>query len=97
MNGGLPKGERWHIELLEGMVKSLKTRPQVISADLKERLKEYLGFRYLFRNTYLELKWHKLSDLLIQLRDLIWKKFCREMGLFDGFLQEVLKEIEEGG
>ncbi len=98
LDGGLPKGERWHIELLESMAKSRETRPSVISDKLKERLKEYLGFRHLFRNIYgLELKWHKLSDLLIQLRDSIWKEFRREMGLFDGFLQEVLKEIEEGG
>lgn len=67
-----------------------------MSSDFKERLKEYLGFRHLFRNIYgIELKWDKLKDLLIRLRDSIWEEFRREIELFDNFLQEVLKEIEE--
>jgi len=96
LDGGLPKGERWHIELLESMAKSRETRPPVISDELKEQLKEYLGFRHLFRNIYgIELKWDKLKDLLIRLRDSIWEEFRKEMGLFDSFLQEVSGEAEK--
>lgn len=95
LDGGLPKGERWHIELLESMAKSRETRPPGISDDLKERLKEYLGFRHLFRNIYsIELKWDKLKDLLIRLRDSIWEEFRKEIELFDGFLQKMLGEAE---
>lgn len=93
LDGGLPKGERWHIELLESMAKPREARPRVISSELEERLKEYLGFRHLFRNLYgIELKWDKLKDLLLQLRETIWKEFRGTLEQFDGFLQEVLEE-----
>lgn len=50
------------------MARSQETGPPVIAAELRERLKEYLGFRHLFRNIYgIELKWDKLKDLLILL------------------------------
>ena len=96
LDGGLPKGERWHIELLESMAESRRTRPQVISADLKEELKEYLGFRHLFRNIYgIELKWDKLKDLLLRLRESIWEEFCKALEQFDDFLHEMLEKNEE--
>jgi len=96
LDGGLPKTERWHIELLESMAKSKKTRPPVISKNLKEQLKEYLGFRHLFRSIYgSELKWNRLKDLLITLRDSVWEKFRKDIELFDTFLREAIKEIKE--
>jgi len=96
LNGGLPKGDRWHMELLESMAKPMETRPPVISRDLKDRLKEYLGFRHLFRSIYgSELKWDKLKHLLVRLCDSIWKEFHKDIGSFDTFLQDVLKETEE--
>jgi len=93
LDGGLPESERWHIELLESMAKSRKTRPPVISPDLKEELKEYLGFRHLFRSIYgSELKWEKIEALLTTLRDSVWKKFHKEIGLFDSFLEEIIEK-----
>jgi hypothetical protein len=41
-------------------------RPQVITANTEKRLREYLGFRHLFRKRYrFELDWPKLKKLLL--------------------------------
>jgi DNA-directed RNA polymerase sigma subunit (sigma70/sigma32) len=49
----LPKGDRWHIELLSQMVKPSSHRKiAVISKNLFEKLKKYLDFRHLFRHIY---------------------------------------------
>jgi len=93
LDGGLPKTECWHIELLESMAESKKTRPPVISESLKEELKAYLGFRHLLRSIYgSELKWKRVKDLLVTLRDSVWEKFQKEIELFDGFLKEAMKK-----
>lgn len=61
---GLPKTEDWHIRLLKSMVETKKNRSEVISLELMEELKEYLGFRHLFRNIYgIQLDWDKLKIL----------------------------------
>jgi uncharacterized protein YutE (UPF0331/DUF86 family) len=41
-------------------------RPQVITAKTEKKLREYLGFRHLFRKRYgFELDWQKLKKLLL--------------------------------
>jgi len=43
LEGGLPKGEGWHKDLLDGMTLELKDiRPKVIDDDLQDKLGEYL-------------------------------------------------------
>ena len=49
----IPRGERWHIELLQQMAYHVpKVRPAVISTDLRDRLDKYRGFRHVVRNVY---------------------------------------------
>jgi len=53
LDGGLPKGERWHKDLLDHMALELKgIRPPVIDASLRDKLDEYLRFRHIFRSVY---------------------------------------------
>lgn len=53
LNGGVPRAERWHRELVRNMALEIPAvRPAVIDADLARTLEEYLRFRYVFRNGY---------------------------------------------
>jgi len=65
IDGDLPRGEDWHVQLLRRMSTSVPdVRPPVITHDLESNLNEYLRFRHLFRNIYgFELKWHRLKEL----------------------------------
>ena len=63
----LPLREEWHSELLHQMTLDIPgLRPQVITAKTEKKLREYLGFRHLFRKRYgFELDWQKLKKLLL--------------------------------
>ncbi len=53
LNGGVPRSEHWHRQLLVDMTLDLDSvRPAVISRELAELLGPYLRFRHLFRNLY---------------------------------------------
>jgi hypothetical protein len=63
----IPMGEEWHSELLRQMTLDIPgLRPPVITASTEKKLREYLGFRHLFRKRYgFELDWQKLKKLLL--------------------------------
>jgi predicted nucleotidyltransferase len=63
---GLPRGERWHVELLEQMQREVEgRRPAVVDPALAAQLLKYLGFRHRFRHIYgEELEWDKLRPLV---------------------------------
>lgn len=83
MDKRISSGEDWHIKLLESMAESKKERPKVISLELMEELKEYLGFRHLFRNIYgTRLDWDKLKLLLLKIQEKVWPKLKAEFKLF---------------
>jgi len=44
--GGVPDGERWHIDLLDGMLVEIDQRPRVLSSPVHEALAELLAFRH---------------------------------------------------
>lgn len=55
----------WHSELFHSMFKETEKRKSVMSQDLEESLKEYLGFRHVFRHSYgYELDWEKIKSSL---------------------------------
>ena len=79
----LPKGDDWHIKLLKNMTEAREKRTSVISLELMEELKEYLGFRHLFRNIYgLQLNWEKLKNLLLKILVNLWERLKNELDLF---------------
>ena len=58
LDGALPRGESWHRELLDAMAQAGSARGPIISAALRARLREYLGFRHVFRQAYaFQLRW----------------------------------------
>lgn len=69
IDGGLPEGDDWHIQLLRRMTATFpERRPAVLAPELGEILSEYLSFRHLFRNIYgFELKKERLQNLMERL------------------------------
>ena len=62
----IPAGEEWHSELLHQMTLDIPgLRPPIISLSAEKKLREYLGFRHLFRKRYgFELDWDRMEKLL---------------------------------
>lgn len=83
IDNNLPKGEKWHIELLMQMAKPFtNVRGYVISKDLFEKLKRYLDFRHLFRHIYgFELRWNSIKSLSQEMESVL-ERFKREMEVF---------------
>lgn len=53
LNGGVPRSEQWHRQLLTDMTLELPgIRPAVVSKTLADSLGPFLRFRHLFRNLY---------------------------------------------
>lgn len=65
----IPLGEEWHSELLHQMTLDIEgLRPPVISPNTEKILREYLGFRHLFRKRYgFELDWQRMKRLLLKI------------------------------
>jgi hypothetical protein len=74
IDNSLPGGAFWHSELLDLMMQPGSSRPSVISVDLRVRLKEYLNFRHVFRQSYsFNLHWEKMAHLVLECED-IWNE-----------------------
>ena len=91
MDGEIPRGENWHIELLQRMtVEVPEVRPVVVSTSLVEDLEGYLRFRHVFRNTYgYQLRWGKFSHLATAMAETL-RRFEDEMAVFI----ECLRDLE---
>lgn len=62
----LPAGEAWHRGLLDLITRSSSARAAVISTPLRDRLREYLRFRHVFRQAYsFDLRWDKMRTLVL--------------------------------
>jgi len=90
IDGKVPGGEDWHTQLLNRIGAPLhQIRPPIITEKMREKLKEYLRFRHLFRNIYgFELKWEILSPLAKSMPS-IQKEFAQSITKFFGFMEEV--------
>lgn len=66
IDGGVPQTQDRHLRLLRAMSTEIpEVRPRVLSANLSERLVDYLRFRHLVRNIYgFELDERKMVPLV---------------------------------
>jgi hypothetical protein len=65
VDGGTPRGESWHADLLGGMGTANENRPAVISDGLREKLHQYMRFRHLYRHGYgFQLEWKPMAGLV---------------------------------
>ncbi|MDZ7291116.1 MAG: hypothetical protein ONB44_12440 [candidate division KSB1 bacterium] len=90
VDGELPAGEKWHVDLLEQMGIALpEIRPHVITESTKQTLKEFLSFRHAIRNIYVfEIQ----SEPVIELASTTSKFFQTlktELESFCVFLEQV--------
>lgn len=97
LEGGMPKGEDWHKELLDDMALELEdVRPAVISEELRENLEEYLRFRHLFRSVYgFVIRGERLKPLLDNF-DTILLQFKDSVARFNLFLDNLSEKLEGG-
>ncbi|MDQ7821445.1 MAG: hypothetical protein RDV48_01485 [Candidatus Eremiobacteraeota bacterium] len=69
---GPPHGEAWHRQLLDAMATLTQNRPAVLSAPLRELLREYLEFRHVFRHAYtFDLCWTKMAHLVLECENVL--------------------------
>jgi hypothetical protein len=89
----IPMGEEWHSELLRQMTLDIPgLRPPVITASTEKKLREYLGFRHLFRKRYgLELDWQRLKKLLLGLPQ-VRTQLEKEIGKFFENLDSIFQK-----
>jgi hypothetical protein len=68
----LPQGFSWHKDLLIQISTQTPSRNAVISEASKEKLVNYLGFRYFYRHSYsFFLDWNELKPLIVNLNS-VW-------------------------
>jgi hypothetical protein len=93
IDGGLPGGSDWHVQLLQRMTTPIETvRPAVIDRETARKLDEYLRFRHVFRHVYgFELQWERCQLLLHQLPKTA-EALVQQLAKFDAFLRTL-----EGG
>lgn len=73
----MPSSADWHRQLLSQMTTATEVRPAVISDDLGQQLRPFLGFRHLARHNYpFVLDWHMMRELVEQMTPVL--------GLFQG-------------
>jgi hypothetical protein len=62
----LPTSEFWHKELLGTMTRPTAHRASVLSPELRDRLKEYMEFRHVFRHAYIfNFRWERMRTLAL--------------------------------
>jgi hypothetical protein len=84
----IPKGNRWHNDLLEQMAKRRPERPPVISPNTLPRLKELLDFRHKVNNIYRdELIYEKAEEHAKPIADL-FATVSKELDTLIAFLTE---------
>jgi hypothetical protein len=65
LDAGSPKGDSWHIALLDSMARATAERRPVISEELRMSLRRFLEFRHVFRHAYsFDLQWSKMAPLV---------------------------------
>jgi hypothetical protein len=68
IDGGLPRGEDWHRQLLINAKIATRIRPPIVSERMVNELVPYLGFRHVVRNAYgFELDAARVNQLMDRL------------------------------
>ena len=86
MDGFLPRGSRWHKNLLEQMARQRPERQPVISENTSNLLEKLLEFRHKVRNIYgRELKYDKTLVYAENINEL-FKKVTYDLNVFTNSL-----------
>jgi hypothetical protein len=72
LDGGLPKGDDWHRQLLANAKLATSIRPRIISEEVYKGLIPYLGFRHVVRNAYgYDLDLERVNKLAVNVSSVI--------------------------
>jgi hypothetical protein len=78
----LPKGIKWHMELLDKAFVSTANRKAIFKKELQESMGEYLKFRHFIRHSYgFQLEWTRMENLVKQIKN-TWKVLKEDIVLF---------------
>jgi len=81
-DGYSPDGDTWHRDLLDAMARPTESRPAVISQNLHDALRDYLGFRHMFRYLYsINLRWDRMAGLVLGV-EAVWQQASAEFQAF---------------
>lgn len=90
LDGGPPKGDAWHRELLRRMMTDVPgLRPPVISAATADNLDEFRRFRHVVRNVYAEHLDPERIRLLVEKLPVVWNSLNSQLIAFAAFLEGV--------
>lgn len=89
IDGQMPSGEQWHINLLVQMTSATEKRPRLLSAETSALLKEYLQFRHFFRHNYLFVLKHERLEKLVRPLLEVWAKTKCDLEEFVNSLEPV--------
>ena len=88
LDGGLPKSENWHKQLLINANLAIAERPPVLSGRTVTALLPYLGFRHVFRNAYgFELDYDRMKQLEQRLPETL-ELFANDIHSFCAWLKQ---------
>jgi hypothetical protein len=95
IEGALPTGPDWHVELLESMALELEgVRPRVLSDETLRLLRRLLAFRHFFRHAYaVSLDARRLEELAtdaLALESLL----STDLERLDGFLLTLVSAVD---
>jgi hypothetical protein len=96
LNHALPSNYDWHKRLLQRMsLEKEGQRPAVISEELHQELRDFLGFRHVVRNIYgYELDSERIDRLLDKYPP-TWEKFKTELTNFIAWMRQLATALEE--
>lgn len=89
IDGDLPRGESWHLLLLQQMMKEIPgIRPAVISNDTGTKLDEFRRFRHIVRNVYTHNFDPAKMGVLISSAENLFDQLSAEIMAFIAFLEQ---------
>ncbi|MDB9456410.1 nucleotidyltransferase domain-containing protein [Dolichospermum circinale CS-534/05] len=94
LDGGIPKAENWHEQLLLQMAEiGGENRPPLWQGSLLLQLNDYLKFRHLARHNYnLQLRKERVLELAKQ-TEIIIAKIQEAIALFSQWLESQVKDL----
>ena len=96
IDGSVPQGSNWHQILLNQMATEVANiRPSVISAESRDSLDEYRGFRHIVRNVY-TFKFDPVKvQKLVEKMPGVFEHVREELLSFANFLEQKAKTAED--
>lgn len=82
----LPKGERWHTDLLTQMTEHRPERPPVISKGTQQRLRQFLRFRHKVNNIYGDELIYEAAEKHAKRIGKLFESVTEELDTFNAFL-----------